>query len=1057
MQLKHVPLTLGLFFTLIVLSNFLPLSFAQDSRPIVRCAYFLPRDRAPQSDIDAKIDSLIKEVQQFYADQMEVHGFGRKTFQIETDASGKVVVHHLRGRFTHKHYSGLLDWGNIYEEIDGQFDTSTDIYLIAIDIESGVCGRGVSLAGGAGGRSLVRTSGGCFDFGITAHELGHAFGLQHDFSADAYIMSYGGSTRDRLSRCAAEWLDVHRAFNASRPVFKYERIITEVLSSSLAFPPNAIRLRFRVTHPSGLHQVQLLTRTLTGTATGYLEVMNCKALNGSTDKIVEFVTTDLAPGHRSIRLRGIDVHGNISYGEDYPINVTSLLPRARSVSIRDANLAAAVREEIGKAITTHTILNLMQLVANRRKITHLAGLEHASNLTKLYLRSNNISDVSALSELTQLNTLHLNGNNISDVSALPEFTQPTTLDLGGNNISDVSALSNLTQLNTLYLGSNNISDVSVLSDLTQLNTLYLNSNNISDVSALSGLTQLNTLHLGFNNIADVSALSELTQLNRLHLLGNNISDVSALSGLTLLTTLYLRNNNISDVSALSKLTLLKELDLRGNPLSYTSIHTHIPAMPAKGVKVTFDRRAHPVLIKISGDGQVSEVGTILPKRFVVEVINEHGKPAQGVLVTFTVTSGSETLPSTTATTNTKGRGGASLRLTSTPGKNTVLVTAKKIQSSVTFTVHATGPPMYWVDAKAGTLHRSVGNTVETLVPNVRNATSLAVDAAGDKFYWTERVGSRTGKVQRADLDGSNVQLVKDLTSVPLDIAIDTTNRKLYLTNAWGKIQRMNFDGSGFAPNLIIGLDSPEGIAVAAVDGKLYWTEQTGDRTGKVQCADLDGSNVQLVKDLTSVPLDIAIDTTNRKLYLTNAWGKIQRMNFDGSGFAPNLITGLDSPEGIAVDAVNGKLYWAEEGGIGCASLIGENLQNIITDLGDPANIMLGTSLASVAAAPMNIEWAALPNSTALLANYPNPFNPETWIPYQLSEATDVTLTIYSVNGTVVRTLALGHQSAGIYQSRNRAAYWNGKNELGESVASGVYFYTFTAGDYQHTRRMFILK
>ena len=101
--------------------------------------------------------------------------------------------------------------------------------------------------------------------------------------------------------------------------------------------------------------------------------------------------------------------------------------------------------------------------------------------------------------------------------------------------------------------------------------------------------------------------------------------------------------------------------------------------------------------------------------------------------------------------------------------------------------------------------------------------------------------------------------------------------------------------------------------------------------------------------------------------------------------------------------------------------------------------------------------ARRPEQTALLANYPNPFNPETWIPYQLSKPTDVTVSIYAVNGQLVRTLALGHQPAGVYQTRSRAAYWDGRNTVGEKVASGVYFYTLTAGDFSATRKMLIRK
>ena len=99
----------------------------------------------------------------------------------------------------------------------------------------------------------------------------------------------------------------------------------------------------------------------------------------------------------------------------------------------------------------------------------------------------------------------------------------------------------------------------------------------------------------------------------------------------------------------------------------------------------------------------------------------------------------------------------------------------------------------------------------------------------------------------------------------------------------------------------------------------------------------------------------------------------------------------------------------------------------------------------------------IPKATALLPNYPNPFNPETWVPYQLAAAADVTLTIYAVDGTLARTLALGHRAAGVYQSKSRAAYWDGRNELGEPVASGIYFYTLTAGDFSATGKMLVRK
>ena len=99
----------------------------------------------------------------------------------------------------------------------------------------------------------------------------------------------------------------------------------------------------------------------------------------------------------------------------------------------------------------------------------------------------------------------------------------------------------------------------------------------------------------------------------------------------------------------------------------------------------------------------------------------------------------------------------------------------------------------------------------------------------------------------------------------------------------------------------------------------------------------------------------------------------------------------------------------------------------------------------------------LPDKYRLLHNYPNPFNPDTWIPYQLPENADVLIKIYNIRGELVRTLALGMQPAGNYVQPKKAAYWDGMNDAGEQVASAVYFYTLQAGDFTTTRKMVILK
>ncbi|MYG00246.1 T9SS type A sorting domain-containing protein [Candidatus Poribacteria bacterium] len=138
-----------------------------------------------------------------------------------------------------------------------------------------------------------------------------------------------------------------------------------------------------------------------------------------------------------------------------------------------------------------------------------------------------------------------------------------------------------------------------------------------------------------------------------------------------------------------------------------------------------------------------------------------------------------------------------------------------------------------------------------------------------------------------------------------------------------------------------------------------------------------------------------------------------------------------------------------------AAMTAENLQRWIDEAKQLAN-KDETFLRGIEVLEQLLE-TLLPKKTALLANYPNPFNPETWIPFHLAKPAEVTLHIYGVDGALVRTLTLGHRHAGIYEHRTRAAYWDGRNTQGERVASGIYLYTLTAGDYTSTRKMLIRK
>ena len=312
----------------------------------VRMIYFLPNDRPLQQNIDTKLDTLIRDVQQFYADEMEHYNFGRKTFTFETDATGKAVVHHVDGQFTDSYYRQNT-FRKVWEEIREQFYTPQNIYFIAIDIGNERVGRGYNEVCGvgdsheaSGGHVLIPASGDCFNFKTTAHELGRAFGLQHDFRNDTYIMSFGRDP-DKLSECAAEWLEAHRYFNIDQSQTHFDNPTTIQMLTPFASPPYAIGLRFEVTDPDGVHQAQLLTpATIRRQELGQSKLLSCKRLNGETDTIeIEFTTSQLTVNSEDIRdgvseavplsveviLRVIDVYGNF-ISQTFPIDITTILP-----------------------------------------------------------------------------------------------------------------------------------------------------------------------------------------------------------------------------------------------------------------------------------------------------------------------------------------------------------------------------------------------------------------------------------------------------------------------------------------------------------------------------------------------------------------------------------------------------------------------------------------------------------------------------------------------------------------------------------------------------------
>ena len=587
------------------------------------------------------------------------------------------------------------------------------------------------------------------------------------------------------------------------------------------------------------------------------------------------------------------------------------------------------------------------------------------------------------------------------------------------------------------------------------------------------------------------------------------------------------------------------------------------------------------------DGTVNEE---LGAALVVEVVDDDGEAVEDARVIFRVRSGQGRLSQggrgRAIAVQTDSRGHARANYTPTGGgTHTVEAEVRGVTRTVEFTittgsappprdlgtreepsptvspvvhvVAASRPPMLWVDG--GAIYGLVGADAQRFAPSVDNALNIAV--GGGKVYWTEKTGENSGTINSANLNGSDVTELVSVRSVPMGIAVDTAGRKLYWTASSGKIKRANLNGSGSENVVPGGLDTPMDLALAdgnvywtqgngsvrfasltgqirsrpistgsdtpgslAISGgKVYWTEKTAASAGTINSANLNGTDVRELTSIRSVPMGIAVDTARSKLYWTASSGKIKQANLNGSG-AKNVVSGLGSPgdmvlsnsitetpaattttttttasrskydlnsdgtvdntdAGLVADAmgtsnarydVNGDgtvnfldllLVFdnRDPGAAGAPTIVGMKMSAAQIDIiEEQIDLLIATNDRSPSAMRVLVYLQQLlvtarPEKTQLLANYPNPFNPETWIPYELATDTDVRLTIYNTQGVVIRTLQFGHQSAGYYTGRDRAAYWDGRNALGEQVASGLYFYQLETDEMSLMRKMVILK
>ena len=545
----------------------------------------------------------------------------------------------------------------------------------------------------------------------------------------------------------------------------------------------------------------------------------------------------------------------------------------------------------------------------------------------------------------------------------------------------------------------------------------------------------------------------------------------------------------------------------------TKAGTNTVEVSAEGISetVTFTARAMlPTLTSISGNNQSAAAGTALANPFVVEVRDGSGSPLAGVAVTFTVLTGGGALSPPTATTDANGQAASTLRLGTESGTNTVEVSAEGISEIVTFSAVAELLEFdLSLSAGFNLIHLPLKVRVVGGIPTPIQSVSDLYDALGG----ASSVNLLTTLDPQQGWRSYRGESSRGTAADP--VLTDDTGITAVMKNA--VTLRLSGDALGTNGSSAIALHPSTNLVgiplndprIARVSD-LFGIDGMADNVSKIVVS--DGGKFKVVErpgDDGDIPV-----TGGQAFHLTvqraatvaisgDGWA-----NVSGTGAAPlvgnadlhSLPTrsqGTDTTpvlalsasivdEGISVSRADFRIIVKNRstrkvltGGVGDE---GYGYQLTVVDIETMRAATVGDTLEISAQSPnpfigvkplrytitaedVRRSWIQLPalvayeipEETQLLPNYPNPFNPETWIPYRLAEDAFVTLTIYDGAGRVVRTLDVGHRIAAVYENRSKAIYWDGRNNFDERVASDVYFYHLSAGDYSATRRMVILK
>ena len=1031
----------------------------------VRVVYFYPTDRIPgdlpypnKDEVKNKLNILTKTVRNFYQQEMKKYGFHDKIFDFEDqDGDGYADVKFLMGNHVNKHYRGngtqeTIDTNEVITEIETAYgDMSKFIYLIFANIgrepdeiptdgenvPNTICGLGKHFVGNylekwiRNGKAwaIVRYADDCSEDllqWVTKHELGHAFGLDHDFRSDDYIMAYSPSAT-KLSQCAAEWLSVCKPFNdyglsellPSMGIGIDWESIDEASATELRFRFEISNLNFPVPFRAP-HQAQLLMIQKEVPKGFYPGIMNrqeewdkikpknklalcdCEKIENSLGETVEFIYNLEEKGgfEDAIELRVIDKKGNITFR-----NFTLVATNTSEAGSQNVDQTQKIDEPATPSDTNDFSQESRLRATLNGHTDFVSSIAFSHNGSRLV--SSSWDNSIRLWDTNTLETL-AEGWHSHDVTSVT--FSPDGLRIASGGRDEVIRIWNS---NAKAMGSTYTSDY------------------------LGAFTSVVFIHYPDTDYYRVAAANELD---------GGIDYFNYYDGSTRFSS------------------------------SWYPIGTH----STSSLAVSPNQRM------IASGGAKLDTNVVL--------WDPYNKKSLKTLMGHTdfITSVAFSPDSRTLA---SGSWDNTIRLWNIADGKPILTLIGHTDRVLSVAFSPDGKTL----ASGSDDHTirlwdvATGQQKDTLLGHTSGVTSLAFNP-NRITYMLASAGGWDNTVRLWDLSPAPIPAPTVKISPSPIVSPDVGDNLTVKINISGVQNVAGWQATvHFDPTALRYVKSANGTylptgslfvppVIYANQVTLAATSLSGDSDGAgtlatltfevlaVKPSSITLSDVMVMKqDLTSIPIivkggDVVVLSANTLDVNGDGIVNIQDLTIVATHFGTTGTNQADVNNDNVVDIRDLLLVAGGINAEAAAPLAYSQATSMLT-VEDIQKWLIQAKQLNRIDAKYQEGIAVLhqllvvltPKETALLPNYPNPFNPETWIPYQLAKTADVKISIYAADGKLIRMLALGHQPIGTYQGKSRAAYWDGKNRLGEPVASGVYFYTLTAGDFAATRKMLIRK